>query len=107
MINLHIFMLGALGTSILTGLTTEGIKKLLVERNKKYYANALAGIVSVILSFAIGVGYILISGIGFSTPTIVYLIALTFVSWLCAMVGYDKVIQAISQFKTTSAESQE
>lgn len=107
MISMHIFMLGVLGTSILTSLTTEGVKKLLAERNKNYYANTLAGVVSIILSVAIGVGYALISNISFDAPTIVYIIALAFISWLCAMVGYDKVVQAISQFKTTSAESQE
>ena len=30
----------------------------------------------------------------------VMLIALVLLSWLCAMVGYDKVMQAITQVKT-------
>ena len=107
MISWHIFMLGVLATSILTGLTTEGVKKLLMERNKTYYANTLAGIVAIVLSIALGVGYALVAGIGFEPPTFVYIIALAFISWLCAMVGYDKVVQAIAQFRTTSAESKE
>lgn len=105
MISLHVFMLGVLITSTLTSLATEAIKKLLAEHSKNYYANTLAGIVSVILSVAIGIGYMMLSSISFTSQTIVYLIALVFISWLCAMVGYDKVIQAISQFKTASAES--
>ena len=105
MISLHVFMLGVLITSTLTSLATEAVKKLLAEHSKNYYANTLAGIVSVILSVAIGIGYTMLSGISFTSQTIVYLIALVFISWLCAMVGYDKVIQAISQFKTASAES--
>ena len=105
MISLHVFMLGILITSTLTGLATEAIKKLLAEHSKNYYANTLAGIVSVILSVAIGIGYMMLSSISFNSQTVVYLVALTFISWLCAMVGYDKVIQAISQFKTASAES--
>ena len=105
MISLHVFMLGVLITSTLTGLATEAVKKLLAEHSKNYYANTLAGIVSVILSVAIGIGYMMLSSISFTSQTIVYLIALVFISWLCAMVGYDKVIQAISQFKTASAES--
>lgn len=105
MITFQVFMLGVLATSIFTGLATEAIKKVLVEHKKNYYANTLAGIVSLILSLAIGAGYILITDIGFTTHTLVYLIALVFISWLCAMVGYDKVVQAIGQFKTTSAES--
>ena len=105
MISLHVFMLGVLITSTLTSLATEAVKKLLAEHSKNYYANTLAGIVSVILSVAIGIGYMMLSSISFTSQTIVYLVALVFISWLCAMVGYDKVIQAISQFKTASAES--
>ena len=105
MISLHVFMLGVLITSTLTSLATEAVKKLLAEHSKNYYANTLAGIVSVILSVAIGIGYMMLSSISFTSQTIVYLIALVFISWLCAMVGYDKVIQAISQFKTARAES--
>ena len=105
MISLHVFMLGILITSTLTGLATEAIKKLLAEHSKNYYANTLAGVVSTILSIAIGVGYMLISNIDFSAQFIVCLIALVFISWLSAMVGYDKVIQAISQFKTAKPEN--
>ena len=105
MISLHVFMLGVLIASTLTGLATEAIKKVLAEHNKSYYANTLAGVVSMILSVAIGVGYMLISEIGFNTQSIVYLVAMVFISWLSAMVGYDKVIQAIGQFKTAKPEN--
>ena len=105
MISLHVFMLGVLIASTLTGLATEAIKKILAEHDKSYYANTLAGVVSTILSIAIGVGYMLISNIDFSAQFIVCLIALVFISWLSAMVGYDKVIQAISQFKTAKPEN--
>ena len=106
MISLHVFMLGVLITSTLTGLATEAIKKVLAEHNKSYYANTLAGIVSVILSVAIGIGYMMLSSISFNSQAIVYLVALVFISWLCAMVGYDKVVQAISQFKTAKPENE-
>lgn len=99
MISLEVFMLGVLITSTLTGLATESIKTILTERGKKYYANSLAGVVSLVLSLAVGTGYVLMHNIGFTTQTLVYLVALVFISWLCAMVGYDKVIQTISQFK--------
>lgn len=105
MIDLHIFMIGVLIASTLTSLATEAIKKLLAEHNKNYYANTLAGLVSMVISIAIGVGYMLISNIAFSVQAIVYLVMLVFISWLCAMVGYDKVVQAISQFKTAKNEN--
>ena len=100
MISLEIFLFGLLGTSVFTGLVTEAIKNILIEYNKTYRANTLAGIVSLLMSSAIGVGYILLTNSAFSAQNIVCIIALVFMSWLCAMVGYDKVMQAISQIKT-------
>lgn len=100
MVNLETFLLGLLIVSALTGLVTEAIKKIIAERNATYRANTLAGLVSLVLSAVVGTGYILLSGIGFTTQVIVDLIALLFMSWLCAMVGYDKVMQTISQFKS-------
>lgn len=38
----------------------------------------------------------------FDVTWVVYLIALIGLSWLCAMVGYDKVIQALSQIRSKS-----
>lgn len=99
MIDFEVFMVGLLVTSTLTALVTEAIKKILTERNVTYRANTLAGIVASILSVAICSGYIIITGLGFRSQIMVCLIAQVFMSWLCAMVGYDKVIQAISQFK--------
>lgn len=100
MISFEIFLLGLLITSTLTGLVTEAVKKILTEYKVNYRANTLAGLIATILALAIGIGYILVTGINFTIQIIVYLIAQVFMSWLCAMAGYDKVIQAISQFKT-------
>lgn len=93
--------------SVLTGLVVQAIKKILDEYGRKYHANTLAGIVAVLLSIGIGFGYEILIGGSITDKLAVYLIALIFLSWLCSMVGYDKVIQAISQFKTTSTESED
>lgn len=99
MVSIEVFLLGLLITSTLTSLVTEAVKKLLAEHNKTYRANTLVGVVALILSVAIGSGYIVLNGLEFTSAVIICLIAQVFMSWLCAMVGYDKVIQAISQFK--------
>lgn len=104
MIGLDTFLFGLLLTSTLTALVTEAIKIILVEHNVTYRANTLAGIVALFLSAAIGVSYVNITGIGFTTQIITCLVAQVFMSWLCAMVGYDKVVQAISQFKTNGKD---
>ena len=99
MISFEIFMLGLLIVSTVTSLVTEAIKKILTEHNKTYHANTLAGIVALVMSLAVGIGYIVVTGSAFTAQIIVYLITMVFMSWLCAMVGYDKVVQAIAQFK--------
>lgn len=100
MINFETFLLGALVVSMFTGLVTEALKKILVEHNKTYHANTLAGVVAVVLSAAMSVSYIVVTNAGFTSQTIISTVMLIFISWLCSMVGYDKVIQAIKQFKT-------
>lgn len=92
MITFEVFLMGLLVVSTLTGLVVEAVKKILVEYNVKYRANTLAGIVAAILSAAIGVGYAILTSTSFTTQFVVCLIAMVFMSWLCSMVGYDKVI---------------
>lgn len=100
MISFETFLFGLLITSTLTGLMTEAIKKVFVENNMSYRANTLAGFIALFLSLVIGIGYVIMAEINFTSRIGVCLIALMFMSWLCAMLGYDKVIQSISQFKT-------
>lgn len=100
MVNFQTFLFGLLISSTLTGLATEAVKTILAENNKSYHANTLTGIISMILSTVIGIAYVIMAAIPFTAQIVVGIITLVFMSWLCAMVGYDKVIQAISQFKT-------
>lgn len=100
MIDYEVFMLGLLVVSTLNGFVTEAIKKILSESSVTYNANVLSGIVSVLLSVIVGVCYVLIMSIPFTWAIIGYIIVLMFLSWLCAMIGYDKVKQVIMQFKT-------
>lgn len=101
MINLETFLIGLMAVSALTTLTTEGVKKILTEHSVKCHANTLAAIVATILSAAVGVGYAIVTDAGFTARVIVCIVAMVFMSWLCAMVGYDKVI---GQFKSKNKE---
>lgn len=97
--SLSVFLMLLLIVSTFTGLVTEAVKKCLQERGKTYYANALAGYIAVGLSIAVGAAYVILTGAAVNAQMAVYLIALLFLSWLAAMVGYDKVIQTIAQIK--------
>lgn len=101
---LHVFLGLLIMVSILTGWLTEGVKKLLQERNKTYRANALAGCCSVILSVVVGIAYTVLTETVINSQMAVYLIALVLLSWLGSMVGYDKIIQTISQYKINKEE---
>lgn len=99
MMNFETFLLLLMIVSIFTGLFTEAIKKALDEFGKTYHSNFLAGIVAVVLSTMVGAGYMISIETQINEKMAVYLIALMLLSWLSAMVGYDKVLQAIEQFR--------
>ena len=94
------FLTGALlATSLVTNITVEGLKKILDSSNKAYSANVLAVIISVIIALAISIGYMIMNDITFTAKVIVETVVLMYLSFLTATVGYDKVVQMISQIK--------
>lgn len=96
---MNTFIITALAiVSALTTLSVQGIKKILDEQGKQYKSNLLAAIVSIVLSVASVIGYVLYNGIAFSVQIVVMAVAFAFLSWLCAMVGYDKIVQLFKQF---------
>ena len=99
MISLEVFLAGLMLVSSITGLVTEAVKKILTEHNVPYHANTLAGIVAAILSAAVGVGYVLVMDVGFTLQIIVCIVALVFMGWLGAMIGYDKIISVFKNSK--------
>ena len=93
---LECFLLLLMIVSILTGLFTEGIKKLLEESKKTYKANFLAGGVAVVLSVLVGSGYIILMDAQINSKMAVYLIALILLS-VCLISGFH-CVQYFSQY---------
>lgn len=81
--------------SVLTSLTVEALKKLLGENIKSY--NLLAAIVSVILTIAVSIGYLVYTGTMLTAQIVVVIVALMFLSFLSATVSFDKVKQLLEQ----------
>ena len=69
------------------------------EAGWKYKSNCLAGGVAIVLAVLVSYAYQILTESAFTDKMLVYLIALVLLSWLSAMVGYDKVVQAISQIR--------
>ena len=80
-------------SSAITALATEAIKKIV----KIQSANLCAAIVSVIVSGGVAAGYLILTHTPLTAEVWVYVICLVVLSWLCAMLGYDKVKQTIAQ----------
>ena len=88
--------------SVLSGLVTEGIKKLISDKANMSY-NIIALIVSLIIG---GVGcaiYYQLNTIPFDINNVIYMILMGLASGLCSMVGYDKLKQCIEQISGKSA----
>lgn len=102
--NMEIFLMLLMVVSIFTGLFTEAVKMCLDCFKVKFASNLLAGVVAVVLSVLVSAAYILLAEIAYTDKMMVYLIALILLSWLSAMVGYDKVVQALMQFNNTKEE---
>ena len=82
--------------SVLSGLVTEGIKKLISDKANMSY-NIIALIVSLIVG---GVGcaiYYQLNAIPFDVNNVIYIILMGLASGLCSMVSYDKLKQCIEQ----------
>ena len=86
------FLMLLLAVSVFTGLFTEAVKIVMDGLGEKYCSN-------VILSVLVSAAYVVLTETAYNNKMMVYLIALTLLSWLSAMVGYDKVIQAILQIR--------
>ena len=93
----EVFLSLLLLISILVSLTTEAVKKSLPD-TMNVPSNILAIVCSITLSIVVGVFFCILNSIPFSASVIIYIISLVFLSWLCAMLGYDKVMQAFKQF---------
>lgn len=85
--------------SIITSLFTEGIKKLL-DSLKISYASNIVVLISALLVGGIGMNtFYMFTGIEFTTNNCFCILLMALANWLVAMVGYDKVKQAILQLK--------
>lgn len=85
--------------SILTTTSTEAVKKILDQTGLKYATNVVAAIVAALMSAVVEFYPLLNSGAEIGTNCIYEFIALIFLSFIGATLGYDKAVQLIQQMK--------
>lgn len=94
--NTTIFLILLSSFSVISGLITEGIKKLVTDK-----ANLSYNIIALITALIVGGGgtsvYYQLNTIPFTANNIIYMILMGLASGLASMVGFDKVKQAVAQ----------
>jgi hypothetical protein len=95
--NLFIILLAVF--SAFTSLLSQAVKLFLESTNIKYASNIIVLCASI---FVGGLGTVcayIFMGIPWSAVNIVCIFLMILANWLVAMLGYDKVMQAITQLK--------
>ena len=82
--------------SVLTGLVVEAIKKFISDKENRSY-NIIVLIVALIIGIVGTLLYYYMSGTVISMTSLIFAILMGFASALGAMIGYDKVKEAIAQ----------
>ena len=82
--------------SVLSGLVTEGIKKLISDKANMSY-NVIALVVALVIGGAGSAVYYQLNAIPFDVNNVIYMILMGLASGLCSMVGFDKIKQAVEQ----------
>ena len=82
--------------SVLSGLVTEGIKKLISDKANMSY-NIIALVVALVIGGAGSAIYYQLNAIPFDINNVIYIILMGLASGLCSMVSYDKLKQCIEQ----------
>lgn len=95
--NISVFIIAFIAESILASLFTQAIKKAMENAKKDYSANIIALIVAAVIGVGVTSGYFVYNCIAFSIQNIIVIIAMTACVWMGAMLGYDKVKQALDQ----------
>lgn len=80
-----------------TSLLTEGVKKFLDESKISYASNVLVLFIALIVGCGTTALYYVNYQVPFNALNSVYLALMGVANWIGAMVGYDKVRQAIEQ----------
>lgn len=93
--------------SLMCGLVTESIKKVYKNAGKEYSANIIALVDAIVVG---GVGtataYMLLD-IPWTVNNIICLMLMCVIIWLGAMLGFDKVLQTISQINNLPKKVEE
>lgn len=89
-----------------TSLMTEAIKKAYENAKKDYSANLIALVDAVVVGMGgTAIAYMLLN-IPWTVNNIICMVLMGVCVWIGSMIGYDKIVQLISQLANVSKESE-
>lgn len=97
--NITLFITLLTAFSAITGVLTECCKKLLDELKIVYASNILAFVVACVVGVGGTAIYYILGSIEFNLINVVCMLLMGLATSVGAMVGYDKVVQTITQLK--------
>lgn len=95
--NMTTFLILLSAFSVISSLVTEGIKNMTADKANLSY-NLITLVTALIVGGCGTAVYYQLNTIPFTTNNIIYMVLMGLASGLTAMVGFDKVKQAIEQF---------
>lgn len=95
----EIFLALLTAFSLFTGLFVEAVKMSFDALKINYASNIIALCVSALVGGLGTVLFIVWNDYGWTTQNIITVFLMVCANWLVAMLGYDKVVQAIKQLK--------
>lgn len=85
--------------AVAVSLLTEAVKKFFEGTKFNYSSNMVALILSIIVGIGGTAMAYVYMGIAFTSPNIICMVLMAVAVWVGSMIGYDKVIQMLGQFK--------
>lgn len=86
--------------STVTSLAAEAVKKLLDKMELTYASNVIVLVVSSLVGGLGTIGYYILNNTEVTAANVACVVIMMIANWIGSMVGYDKVKQALTQFKT-------
>lgn len=102
-----IFMMLLAMFAIIGMALTEAVKKVYENMGKPYSANVIALINAVVLGCGGTIVAYLLLAIPFTAMNIAFIPVMVGATWLGSMLGYDKVVQLITQVLALKSENKE
>lgn len=99
--NLTVFVILLTVCATITSLLTEAVKSFLDMQKVKYASNIVVLVIAMVTGCTGAMLYYLIFMIDITLLNCIMAIFLGLANWVGAMVGYDKVKQALEQIKQT------